>query len=55
MVTLGAEDAALIEIWDCGHDHYSKHEHTECCICGKGKVAERYYPNAEKTQWSKRA
>jgi hypothetical protein len=35
----------LIEMFDCGHGHYSAHEHEFCQICPdslKGKVESRW-------------
>jgi len=32
----------IIEIFDCGHGHYSLHEHSECQICHIGKPESRW-------------
>lgn len=34
--------AIIIEIFDCGHGHYSAHLHDVCQFCKQGKPIERY-------------
>jgi len=35
-------ESVIAELFDCGHGHYSTHEHTECQLCHQGKPEARY-------------
>ena len=32
----------ILELFECGHGHYSTHEHDVCQICHQGKPEARY-------------